>query len=70
MTPLQVIVLAHKMRKAQKAFLSSLKGEAPLGERHAAMVELEERFDAAIEPYINYARSFEIEEEGNDDQGV
>jgi len=70
LTPLQVIVLAHKMRKAQKAFLSSLKGEAPLGERHAAMVELEERFDAAIEPYINYARSFEIEEEGNDDQGV
>jgi hypothetical protein len=70
LTPLQVIVLAHKMRKAQKAFLSSLKGEAPLGERHAAMVELEERFDAAIEPSINYARSFEIEEEGNDDQGV
>jgi hypothetical protein len=70
MTPLQVIMLAHRMRQAQKAFLSSLKGEAPLGERHAAMVELEAQFDAAIEPYIDYARSFEIEEEGHDNQGV
>ena len=70
MTPLQVIVLAHKMRKAQQAFLSSLKGETPLGERHAAMVELEERFDAAIEPYIDYARSMELEEEDHDNQGV
>jgi hypothetical protein len=70
MTPLQVIMLAHRMRQAQKAFLSSLRGESPLMDRHTVMIDLENQFDAAIEPYINYARSFEMQEEGNDDQGV
>jgi hypothetical protein len=70
MTPLQVIVLAHKMRQAQKAFNSALRGESPLMDRHTVMIDLENQFDAAIEPYINYARSFEMQEEGNDDQGV
>jgi hypothetical protein len=62
MTPLQVIMLTHEMRRAQKAFNSALKGESPLMDRHAVMVELEERVDAALEPYVNYARSFEMQE--------
>lgn len=63
MTPLQIIMLAHRMRLAQKAFQSSLKGEAPLGERHKAMVELEDQLDAAMQPYIDYHRSMELQEE-------
>jgi len=70
MTPLQVIVLAHRMRQAQKAFNSALKGESPLMDRHTVMIDLEDQFDAAIEPYINYARSFEMQEEGHDNQSV
>lgn len=57
MTPLQVIMLAHKMRQAQKAFQASLKGEPSLGERHAAMADLEDKLDAAIEPYVDYYRN-------------
>lgn len=66
MTPLQVIVLAHRMRQAQKAFNSALRGESPLMDRHTVMIDLEDQFDAAIEPYIDYARSFEMQEEIND----
>ena len=65
MTPLQVIMLAHKMRKAQKAFQEVLSaGEAmdpPLMERHRVMVDLEGQFDAAIEPYVNYHLSIEMQ---------
>lgn len=66
MTPLQVIMLAHRMRQAQKAFNSALRGESPLMDRHTVMIDLEDQFDAAIEPYIDYARSFEMQEEIND----
>lgn len=62
MTPLQVILLAHEVRKAQKAFQSALKGETPLMDRHSVMVELEAKLDAAIEPYVNYHRSLELQE--------
>jgi hypothetical protein len=64
MTPLQVIMLAHKTRLSQKAFHSSLKGEAPLGDRYQIMAELEAQLDAAIEPYVNYNRAFELQEKG------
>lgn len=57
MTPLQVIMLAHKMRQAQKAFQASLKGETPLMDRHSVMVDLEDKLDAAIEPYVDYYRN-------------
>jgi hypothetical protein len=57
MTPLKVIMLAHKMRQAQKAFQSSLRGESPLMDRHSVMVELEAQLDAAIEPYVDYYRN-------------
>ena len=66
MTPLQVIMLAHRMRQAQKAFNSALKGESPLMDRHTVMINLENQFDAAIEPYINYARSIEMQEADSD----
>lgn len=59
MTPLQVIMLAHKMRQAQKAFQASLKGETPLMDRHNVMVELEAQLDAAIEPYVDYYRNMQ-----------
>lgn len=65
MTPLQVIMLAHRMRQAQKAFNAALRG-SPLMDRHTVMIDLEDQFDAAIEPYIDYARSFEMQEEIND----
>lgn len=63
MTPLQVIMLAHKMRQAQKAFQVVLSsGEAmdpPLMDRHSVMVELEAQLDAAIEPYVDYYRNMQ-----------
>lgn len=63
MTPLQVIMLAHKMRQAQKAFQEVFSsGEAmdpPLMERHSVMVELEAQLDAAIEPYVDYYRNMQ-----------
>jgi len=63
MTPLQVIMLANKMRQAQKAFQEVLSsGEAmdpPLMERHSVMVDLEDQFDAAIEPYMDYYRNMQ-----------
>lgn len=70
MTPLQVIMLAHRMRQAQRAFQEVLSsGEAmdpPLMERHSAMVDLEDQFDAAIEPYVSYHRSIELQEADHD----
>jgi hypothetical protein len=70
MTPLQVIMLAHKMRQAQKSFQAVLSsGEAmdpPLMDRHSAMVELEAQLDAAIEPYVDYNRAIELQEKGHD----
>jgi hypothetical protein len=62
MTPLQVIMLTHEMRRAQKAFNSALKGESPLMDRHTVMIDLEDQLDAAIEPYVNYHRSIELQE--------
>lgn len=67
MTPLQIIMIAHEMRKAQRAFLSSMKGESPLMDRHTVMVDLENQFDAAIEPYVNYHRSLELQEADHGD---
>lgn len=66
MTPLQVILLTHEVRKAQKAFLSAMKGESPLMDRHSVMVELEERLDAALGPYVNYHRALELQEADHD----
>lgn len=61
MTPLQVIMLAHKMRQAQKAMrIAWSAGEAvdpPLMERHSVMVELEDKLDTAIQPYVDYYRN-------------
>lgn len=62
MTPLQVIMLAHEMRQAQKAFQSSLRGETPLMDRHQVMVELEDKLDAAMMPYVNYHRAMEAQD--------
>lgn len=62
MTPLQVIMLAHRMRLAQKAFQSSLRGESPLMDRHSVMVELENQLDAAIQPYVDYQRAIDLQE--------
>jgi hypothetical protein len=59
MTPMQIIILAHRMRQAQQAFQSSLKGESPLMDRLTVMADLEARFDAAIVPYINHAQHME-----------
>lgn len=61
MTPLQVIVLAHEMRKAQKAYLSAAKGESPLMDRHTIMVDLEDKLDAALEPYVNHYHAIEMQ---------
>ena len=65
MTPLQVIMLAHKMRQAQKSFQAVLSsGEAmepPLMDRHSVMVELEAQLDAAIEPYVDYYHATEMQ---------
>lgn len=66
MTPLQVIMLAHEVRKAQRAYLSAAKGESPLMDRHTVMVELEEQLDAAIQPYVNYHRAIELQEADHD----
>lgn len=70
MTPLQVIMLAHRMRQAQKAFREVLSAgkamDPPLMERHSVMVELEDQFDTAIEPYVNYHRSIELQEADHD----
>ena len=57
MTPLQVIMLAHRMRQAQQAFRSAARGESPLMDRHSVMADLEDRFDAAIQPYVDYYRN-------------
>lgn len=65
-TPLQVIMLAHRMRQAQKAVQSSLKGESPLMDRYNVMAELENQFDAAIEPYVSYHRAIELQEADHD----
>jgi hypothetical protein len=62
MTPFQIIMLAHRMRQAQKAFNAALRGESPLMDRHTVMIDLENQFDAAIEPYVNYHRSIELQE--------
>lgn len=53
MTPLQVMKLGYLMRQAQKHGFT------------ATAVELERQFDAAIMPYINYAKAVEAEEERN-----
>lgn len=66
MTPLQVIMLGHEMRLAQKAFQASLKGEPSLGTRLMTMAELEDKFDAAIEPYVNYHKAVELQETDHD----
>lgn len=66
MTPLQVIMLAHRMRQAQQAFRSAARGESPLMDRHSVMVDLEDQFDTAIEPYVNYHRSIELQEADHD----
>jgi len=50
------------MRQAQKAFNAALRGESPLMDRHTVMIDLESQFDAAIEPYVNYHRSIELQE--------
>lgn len=55
-------MLAYEMRLAQKAFQSSLKGETPLMDRHQVMVELEDKLDAAMVPYINYCRVMEAQD--------
>lgn len=64
MTPLQVIMLAHKMRQAQKSFQAVLSsGEAmdpPLMDRHSVMVELEEELDLILQVYVDYYRAVEI----------
>lgn len=57
MTPMQVIMLAYRMRQAQKQFQSSLKGEGGLGKRLVEMADLEDQFDAAITPYIEHAKN-------------
>ncbi len=56
MTPMQVILLGHKMRQAQKAVKASLSGEGSLGPRYMAMADLEDQFDAAIIPYVDHAQ--------------
>jgi hypothetical protein len=66
-TPLQVIMLTHEVRKAQKAYLSAAKGETPLMDRHTVMADLEDKLDAALGPYVNYCRSLEILEADNGD---
>lgn len=64
MTPLQVIMLAHKMRQAQKSFQAVLSaGEAmdpPLMDRHSVMVALEEELDLILQVYVDYYRAVEI----------
>ncbi len=64
MTPLQVIMLAHKMRQAQKSFQAVLRsGEAmdpPLMDRHSVMVALEEELDLILQVYVDYYRAVEI----------
>lgn len=66
MTPLQIIMLAHQMRQAQKAYLSAANGDTPLMDRHTVMVELEGQLDAAIEPYVTYQRALELQEADHD----
>jgi len=56
-TPLQVIMLAYRMRQAQQAFRSAARGESPLMDRHSVMADLEDQFDAAIQPYVDYYRN-------------
>lgn len=60
MTPIQIIMLAHQMRQAQKAVQASLM------DRYRVMAELEDQFDAAIIPYLNYHRAIELQEADHD----
>lgn len=66
MTPIQIIMLVYQMRQAQKAVQASLKGETPLMDRYRVMAELEDQFDAAIIPYLNYHRAIELQEADHD----
>lgn len=59
MTPLQVIMLAHRMREAQKAWPSHPQ------QQNIEVAALEQEFEEAIQPYLAYAKSFELEEVDN-----
>ena len=62
MTPIEVILLTHKMRQAQKSFHAVMKGEAadpPLMDRHNTMVALEEELDLILQSYVDYYRAVE-----------
>jgi hypothetical protein len=63
MTPIEVILLTHKVRQAQKSFHAVLQsGEAadpPLMDRHSAMVALEEELDPILQSYVDYYRAVE-----------
>lgn len=54
MTPLEVMKLGHRMRQAQKYGIAD------------KTAELERQFDAAILPYINYAKALEDQETNYD----
>lgn len=59
MTPLQVILLGKRLREAQKRW--------PMHPKHGSIevMELEKQFDAAIEPYVDYAANMETADETN-----
>ena len=57
MTPIQVIMLTARMRKAQQAFRKALAGDGGLGKVHAIMCQLEDQLDAAIQPYLDHVNN-------------
>lgn len=56
MTPLQIIMLGKRMREAQKKL--DVFTDNFISDMHDAE-ELEQAFDKAIEPYVDYARAEE-----------
>lgn len=65
MTPIQVIMLAYRVRQAQKAVQASLNGDTPLMDLYHVMADLEDQLDAALEIYASHQRALELQEQGH-----
>lgn len=68
MTPLQVMLLGHKMRQSQINLMQAINiGADGLAKMFIETDRLEREFDAAIEPYISHSRALAMEEGANVD---
>ena len=57
MTPIEVILLTHKVRQAQKSFHAVMQSgevaDPPLMDRHTTMVALEEDLDPSLRTCVD-----------------